>query len=149
MTFRWARGDATSAAELGDPTVATQYSVCVWDYVGGTPSLVMEMVATAAGNCFGRPCWRSTSGGEGFRYQNPGLLPTGLRQLTIRSGSLGKSKVIVNGKGALLPDPPMPFQDAPRITVQVANNLGNCWGADYINAPRVNTGENLNVSERP
>jgi hypothetical protein len=43
----------------------------------------------------------------------------------------------------------MPFQHAPRITVQVVNDLGNCWGADFINTSRANTGENLSVSERP
>jgi hypothetical protein len=149
MTFRWARGDATSAGELGDPTVATKYFVCVWDYAGGTPSVVMEMVATPAGNCAGRPCWRSTGGGEGYRYKDPGLLPNGIQQLTIRSGSIGRAKVILKGKGALLPDPPMPFQRTPRITVQVVNDLGNCWGADYINVPRVNTEASLIVSERP
>src|SRR5262249_16023900 len=33
LAFRWTLGDETSASELGDPTVDTQYAVCVWDHV--------------------------------------------------------------------------------------------------------------------
>src|SRR5439155_2805501 len=58
MTFTWSIGDATTTGELGDPTADTQYAVCLWDDVGGAPTLVMHMDAPPAGNCAGRPCWR-------------------------------------------------------------------------------------------
>ncbi len=52
-------------------------------------------------------------------------------------------------KGLVLPDPPMPFQQDPSITVQVVNSIGSCWGAEYVSPPRANTGEKLIVKERP
>ncbi len=143
-----ARGAATTLAELGDPTVDTNYTLCVWDWVGGTPSLVMEMTAPAGGNCSGRPCWRPIASG-GYRYVDPGLLPNGLQKLTLRSGPLGKSTVYARARGVVLADPPMPFQHDPLITAQLVNGIGTCWGADYVNAPRANSAAKLLLKERP
>jgi uncharacterized repeat protein (TIGR01451 family) len=148
MTFSWTRGDATTANELGDPTVDTQYTVCVWDYVGGVADLVMEMVAPAGGNCVGRPCWRAIGSG-GFRYKDPGLLPHGIRRMTLKAGALGRARVSVEARGVVKPDPPMPFQQSPSITVQVVNSIGSCWGADYVSAAQVNTEQRLSAKERP
>ena len=148
MKFTWTRGDATTASDIGNPSVDTNYAVCVWDHVGGAPTLVMEMLAAAGGNCVGHQCWRPVGNG-GFRYKDPGLVPHGLQQLSVTAGTLGQPKVLVKARGALMPDPPMPFQHAPLITVQVINDLGSCWGADYVNAPRVNTAEKLIAKEKP
>lgn len=148
MAFMWARGAATSPSELGDPTADTQYTVCVWDHVGGAPTLVMEMVAPADGSCRGRPCWRSLPGG-GFRYTDPGLLPNGIRRMILEPGPQGRSRVVVSAHGGPIPEPPMPFQQSPAITVQVVNSLGNCWGADYVSPLGKNTEQRLRAKERP
>jgi hypothetical protein len=147
--FSWMRGDATASSELGDPSVDTPYTVCVWDSVGGTRTLVMSMDAPAAGNCAGRPCWRSIHGGTGFRYKDPGLLPDGIKDLKVQSGDLGRSRVSVKGRGLHLPDPPMPFAQDPSITVQVVNGAGTCWGAEYVVAPVENSAAKLSVKEQP
>ena len=102
-----------------------------------------------AGNCIGRPCWRALANGDGFRYRDPGRLPSGLDQLTLRAGTLGRSTVSVRGRGVSLPDPPMPFQQSPHVTVQVVNSLGNCWGVDYVTPARTNTGTHLLLKEKP
>ncbi len=149
VAFRWTLGDPTTAAELGDPTVDTRYAVCVWDDVAGTPTLVMEAVAPPAGNCIGRPCWRALGDGDGFRYRDPGRLPSGLDQLTLRAGPLGRSTVSVRGRGVSLPDPPTPFQQDPHVTVQLVNSLGNCWGVDYVTPARTNTDTHLLLREKP
>jgi hypothetical protein len=148
MAFTWTRGAATSPSELGDPTAGTQYTVCVWDHVGGAPTLVMEMVARAGGECRGRPCWRSLPDG-GFRYKAPGLLPNGIRRMTLEPGPQGRSRVVVSAHGTPIPDPPMPFQQSLAITVQIVNSLGNCWGADYVSPLQKNTGQRLRAKERP
>ena len=73
------RGDATTPGELGDPTVDTEYAVCVWDYVGGVPNLVMEMVAPAAGNCVGRPGAGAHSATVGSSTKTPASCRMGCR----------------------------------------------------------------------
>ncbi len=148
LKFTWTRGEETSASDVGDPTVDTQYAVCVWDRVGGTAQLVMEMSAPPAGNCGGHPCWRAIGSG-GFRYHDAGLLPNGIQQLNVFTGALGKAKVSVTARGVAMPDPPMPFQHDPTITVQVVNSIGSCWGADYVSAPRTNTDAKLVAKEKP
>lgn len=147
-TFNWARGAATTSAELGDPTTTTQYSICVWDRVAGTPTLVMEMAAPAGSTCRGRPCWRPSSTG-GFRYNDPDLSPDGVRRITLEPGSAGRARVTVTAHGAAMPNPPMPFRQVPSITVQVVNALDACWGADYVSSPQRNTAQTLRAKERP
>ncbi len=149
LRFKWTLGDATSVAQLGDPTVDTGYTLCVWDHVGGTPNLVMDMEAPPAGNCTGRPCWKPFAGDGGFRYRDVGRLPDGIVRLDIRSGPLGRPRVFVKAKGVMMPDPPMPFAQAPQITVQVINSLGNCWGVDFVSPASKNSSSDLVAKEAP
>ena len=107
------------------------------------------MVTPAAGNCAGHPCWKSISGGNGFKFKDLGALPHGIQQLVVKAGAQGKSKVQVKGFGQALPDPSMPFQQNPKITVQLVNSIGNCWGADYVTSAETNTAATLVVKERP
>ena len=149
LSFSWTVGEATSVAELGAPDATTDYTVCVWDHVAGTPSLVMTMKAPAGGNCTGRPCWTPLSGGTAYRYSDAGRLPHGIQQLRVRSGALGAPRVTVKAKGVALPNPPMPFKQSPRITVQVVNDAGTCWGSDFVSPPQSNTDVRLIVKEKP
>jgi len=55
----------------------------------------------------------------------------------------------VRARGSMLPDPPMPFRQDPRITVQVVNSLGSCWGGDFVRPARVNTEQGLVAREKP
>jgi hypothetical protein len=48
-----------------------------------------------------------------------------------------------------MPDPAMPFTQAPQITVQVVNSLGNCWGVDFVSPPLANSGSRLTTKETP
>lgn len=147
LVFKWLAGDATTLAELGQPAVDTLYAVCVWDYAGGTPALVMAMLASPDPACDGQSCWRSIRG-SAMRYRNKQHGPDGLADIFVKTGSPGKTKVVVDGLGAALPDPPMPFGQEPKITVQVVNSLGTCWSTDYSSAAKVNTASKLVLQER-
>jgi len=136
-------------AELGTPDGTTDYTVCVWDHVAGTPSLVMTMKAPAGGNCTGHPCWTPLLGGTEYRYSDAGGLPDGIQQLKVRSGALGVARLTLKAKGYALPNPPMPFAKSPRITVQVVNDAGTCWGSDFVSPAQSNTDVRLIVKERP
>jgi hypothetical protein len=69
--------------------------------------------------------------------------------MTLKAGALGRARVSVEARGVVKPDPPMPFQQSPSITVQVVNSIGSCWGADYVSAAQVNTEQRLSAKERP
>lgn len=64
--FAWSwTGGTTSVADLGDPTAATGYALCVYD--GG--ALVQTIAIPAAGSCGTKPCWKASSGGR-FSYND-------------------------------------------------------------------------------
>ena len=148
-TFSWKRGDATSQGELGNPAVDTQYTVCVWDDVAGTPTLVMEMVAPPAGNCVGRPCWRligrrqrvplprSRTAAERIAATDHPIRParegSALRQgaghRAARSADAVPTRPVDHGAGG----------EQPR----------DLLGADYVNPPQSNTATKLIAKEKP
>ena len=125
LQWTWTRGAATSVADLGDPTVATGYDLCVYD---GTASLVASAAVEPAGTCDGRPCWTPKSGG--FRYASKSGAPHGVVGLDVRAGANGKARVGVKARGAVLALPTLPIGALP-LTVQLGNDAGTCWSARY------------------
>lgn len=39
LTWKWSRGEATLKADFGDPLATTNYALCVYDRIVGTPTL--------------------------------------------------------------------------------------------------------------
>src|SRR5262245_40869888 len=101
-SWRWERGDATLATELGDPTIATDYDFCVYDGTfdqSGTPGLVLAARAPAGND------WSQTL--RGFGYTRSDLTPDGLRRVLVDAGAAGKSRMQVKGLGPALALPPL------------------------------------------
>ena len=131
LLWKWIRGDLTTAADFGDPVMTTAYGLCVYDSSAGSPTLAMAVTIPPGGTCAGnRPCWKST-GTKGFKYKDGALTQGGIRKIILRAGVPGQAKIIVKGKGANLPLPPLPFAQDPAVTVQMANTAGGCWEAVY------------------
>jgi predicted AlkP superfamily pyrophosphatase or phosphodiesterase len=125
LIWKWVKGGATTLADLGDPTTATGYRLCLYD---GTGAQIMGAAAPAGGACRGKPCWKATK--RGFRYADRDLTPDGLLKLMLKSGDAGKSKLIVKGKGEPLVLPSLPIQSLP-VTVQLVREGGTCWQATF------------------
>lgn len=126
--WKWAKGDATSLPELGDPTVGTAYRVCVYD---GANSLVMNMAVPAGGICGAKPCWRVTL--TSVAYKNKLATPDGVVALKVKTGIAGKASLKVKAKGATLAMPFLPPAQSPGpVTVQLINSTTtSCWEARY------------------
>ena len=143
LKWNWVTGDVTSLAHFGNPvTGTTGYTLCVYDYTAGTPSLRMSAPVPPGGTCAGRPCWRA-SGATGFRYFDRTLAQRGVELIKMKSGTVpGRAKISFLGKGANLrsmsPGPLLPFDQSPKITVQLTNGDGRCWTADYSTPAVVN-----------
>jgi hypothetical protein len=139
LQWKWLKGSATTKADFGNPLASTSYALCVYD---GNANLIAQADVPAGGSCNAkspRPCWREN--GRGFRYIDRDLTPHGVAQLTLKSGVDGKAQVQLKGKGALLPDPPLPISDPP-VRVQLVNGVGRCWEATYSTTLR-NDGQQL------
>ena len=124
LQWKWGKGAATTVADLGDPTADTRYDLCMYD---GTDALAASAAAPAGGTCGARPCWTATK--TGFRYLQKALTPNGLQTLDLRSGTDGKARILIKGRGALLSLPPLPVASLP-LRVQL-NGAGRCWSTTY------------------
>jgi acyl-homoserine lactone acylase PvdQ len=129
LAWKWTHGHATARVELGDPSTATSYDLCV--YAAG--ALVSRTTAPAGGTCGSRPCWRQTSTGWTFSQRSPG--PRVLQKLVLRSGVDGRAKMLAKGRGAGLALPALPLTGLP-LRAQLVNSAGTCWEASYATTVR-------------
>jgi hypothetical protein len=121
MAWTWTKGAATTQAEFGDPTATADYALCI--YAGTPSSRIGEAVIPAS---VGR--WKPTA--TGYRYKDRSATADGITTVTLRAKALNKSKAVVKGRGAGLPDLVLPVT-AP-VTVQLVNrDNGLCWGTTY------------------
>jgi hypothetical protein len=131
LTWAWKKGAFTSLVDFGNPTATTSYAFCLYD---STPRLVMSARAPAGGLCGNGPCWKPMT--LGFRYSKKAQTPDGLYQIILKPGMDGKPKITVKGRGVNLALPPLPLTQDPTVVVQLKNNAGVCWEADY-SAPAI------------
>ena len=54
--------------------------------------------------------------------------------MLLKSGEATKTKIVVKGKGDLLPMPILPL--TPPVTVQLKSETGVCWEARYSTAQK-------------
>ena len=138
LIFKWIKGEATDISVLGDPVVDTTYSLCLYDETAGVPSLVLETIVPPAGSCNGKPCWKSNK--SGFRFKDTALVNGGIKTITLKSGTTGKSKIVVKGLGGNLNLPPLPLQQDQRVIAQLKNDFmgGQCFEARFSGPAKKN-----------
>lgn len=132
VTWKWTRGEATSALDFGEPVAGdTTYTLCVYGQVAGTAQLALQARVPAGGTCDGAPCWQATS--KGFAYRDPAGAADGITKVVLKAGAAGKAKIIVKGGGEALDTPALPLAQDPQVIVQLRNTFqaGRCWEARY------------------
>lgn len=122
LKWSWSQGAATSTMELGDPTAATDYALCLYDDLGdGVLALVQEALMPAGAS------WTAKS--SGFVYKDKAAGGSGIQKATLKAGEDGKAKLKVAGKGANLALPGLPLATPARA--QLVNSDFLCRGAVY------------------
>ncbi|HWP65727.1 MAG TPA: trypsin-like serine protease [Candidatus Limnocylindria bacterium] len=128
LVWKWIKGAAVTAADLGTPATTTDYRLCLYDESGAEPSLVARAEVPSGGTCDTGPCWRSADGT--LRYRNPARTPDGIAKLLIKPGAPGKATITLRGKGNLLPPlPTLPL--ALPLRVQLHADGAACFEARY------------------
>jgi hypothetical protein len=127
ISWKWAKGAATTTNEFGDPLSATDYTLCVYDE-SSAPQPLLLVTVPAGGTCGIKPCWQAVR--SGFRFKDRGL-SHGVALTLLRGGSDGRAKVILRGKGERLGMTSLPL--TPKVTIQLKRNddPGLCWDAEY------------------
>jgi cysteine-rich repeat protein len=115
LVYKWLKGEMTSQAEYGTPTVDTDYSLCL--YTGTTGTFLAQLDVPPGPP----PLWKPI-GTKGFKYKDKTLASTGVLKVLLKGNATqnGKSKAIVKGKGNNLPTLTPPF--ALPVTVQLVND---------------------------
>ena len=123
ITWLWKKGAATTLAELGDPVAGDGYTLCVFDESSITPGLLFRARVPGGGTCDGRPCWKPNDA-TGFGYKSKAATPEGIVVAKLTSGSDGKAKAVLKGKGVHLSDRPNGLPALPLATPLRAQLLG-------------------------
>ena len=126
LQWKWTHGDATSAAELGNPTLSggNQVTLCVFDDSAASPALLFATGAPTG------PGWTTTGLGYHFRGSAP------VKAITLAAGAAGRAKMSLKGADNLVPFTPLAL---PLLT-QLQNPAGSCWEARFTTATK-NTGK--------
>jgi hypothetical protein len=135
LLWKWIKGQPTNPTEFGDPTVDTNYRLCVYD---GTGTLLMHPLIPAGGTCGTKPCWKpiGKNATAGFNYKNKFGTPNGVTVITMKAGPIDTAKVIVKGKGIFLNVPGLPLDQSTPIHVQLHNSsTATCFAATYTAPP--------------
>lgn len=128
LKWRLKKGQALTAADLGDPTVDTDYELCVYVEVGGVCWLVLHPDVAAGEGWSARP--------NGFRFlMKKGAHPDGLRSLRLRTGPDRKARVALRGGGEGLGLRALPIPEDAAVLVQLYNEAGQCWSTEFGQEP--------------
>jgi hypothetical protein len=128
MIWKWIKGQPTTQAEVADPTTTADYTLCVFSGTG--QDLVAEITVPP-----GSAKWKKL-GSKGYLYKDNTLAEGGAKKILLKGSPENKSKVLVIGKGANLPDLP-PAADSALdldlpVTVQLTNeDNGICFEASF------------------
>jgi cysteine-rich repeat protein len=122
LVWKWTRGEATTLADLADPTDTASYTLCV--YAGASGAMIGEAQVGPDSSKW------SAIGANGFRYRDTEGAEGGLQKLLLKAGDVDKAKALVKGRGVKLPDPTPPL--ALPVTAQLVNNLTDvCFEGVY------------------
>jgi hypothetical protein len=109
--------------DLGTPDSMTEYTLCL--YAGSTSASVFVPAGSK---------WEP-AGSTAFKFKDSSGTPAGARKAVRKSGTAGKSKVLLKGKGVNLPDVLTPQGLPLPVTVQLVNSDTNtCFKAVYNSA---------------
>ncbi len=125
LIWRWAKGAATTAAELADPTAGADYALCI--YTGAPAGLLAAAVLPAGSQ------WRA-AGSRGYRFTSPADSPGGMQTAGIKSGAAGRSRAFARGKGGQLPDPSLDSLPLPVTAQLLSPDGGVCFASVYDGA---------------
>ncbi len=143
LKWKWIAGEALAQAELGTPSVDTDYTLCVYDSSDGQPSL-STWAHVAPGSLW------TDKNPRGWKYKDKLAVSDGVQSVSIKAGAAAKTKAMLVGRGAALRIPaPFSmeefFEKDPSVIVQLLGPDGFCLTSDFPTAKR-NDGSGFKAS---
>ncbi|MBI5504643.1 MAG: exo-alpha-sialidase [Deltaproteobacteria bacterium] len=119
--------ESTALADLGDPTTATSYALCLYDQTSGVAELVHELDAPAGTG------W--TAIGAGYRFADKSRLSTPVTAVKLQADGDEVGRFRLKASGLTLAPPRLPLAQDTEVIAQLRNlQSGRCWEAVYSQA---------------
>jgi cysteine-rich repeat protein len=116
--------DSTSPGEVGNPTVDTDYALCIYDETANVPALAARIDVPAGSG------WQAINPTR-FQYKDVAGSVNGVQRLRIDGKAKGtKVQLLAKGPNIPLPGPVASdryFARDDHVTVQLRNTVGGCW----------------------
>lgn len=112
LKWRWGAGEAFAQGDLGDPTAATDYALCVYDDDFTTFAAGVD----GGGTCGTGACWAAMSD-KGYKYKNKNGGADAITGVVFKGGAAGKTSALVKAKGASLPAAGLPLGGDVRVAL--------------------------------
>ena len=122
LVWKWVKGEPTALGEFGDPLATASYALCV--YAGTAAALALAIEVPPHGSL-----WEPI-GAKGFAYADRAGGSAGVQTIVLKGSNKARAKLVVKGKGAGLPDVPLP-QPLPLAAQLVNSDTSVCWEAVY------------------
>lgn len=144
--WKWERGASTSCANFGNPSLGTDYDICVYDTAGpGQYELATSFHLPA------NALWKRKRACRWLYRDKTGSVD-GIKRLRLKPSDGGRSAILLDASG---PNTPMPvpvtsdryFEMNPTVTVQMFNGTGTCWESEFTSA-YANTGTLFKTQRR-
>ncbi|MGH7786892.1 MAG: hypothetical protein ACRERC_08500, partial [Candidatus Binatia bacterium] len=124
LIWKWIKGASTSQLDFANPTSTASYALCI--YSGTTSALTASVEVPPS------PSKWSTVSTKGYKYFDTAATEDGAQKITLKGSSTGKSKALVKGRGANLPDPINATGLTMPVKVQLINHdTAICFEGNY------------------
>jgi hypothetical protein len=133
LKWQWRSTRATSAADVGNPTVGTDYALCLYDEVANSASLAGRVDVPAGAG------WRALgNSGTRFEYKDGTGTVNGVERVRVDGKPNGvKLQLKATKPGLALPGPVAPdryFAQDHDVFLQLRNTAGGCWSVRFSDA---------------
>lgn len=129
VDFKLSMGAGDPTAVVHDPTLDSNFRLCVHDSTSGM--LLYEGVIDAEGQCGDTACWSTSESGYELRDKRNAV--SSIRTVKIQTSGGQLSKVSVRAAGYATSPPRLPFVDAASLNVQFHDMVtGACWSKGMV-----------------
>lgn len=123
LMWKWTRGDATAAADFGDPRGATGFALCLYAQDSVLAALPIDPDPLA---------WRLSS--HGYSYRAAAGSTAAIRQAVLRAGETTRARILLRGGAPALMPGSLPLP-GPLLVAQLVNrDTGTCWESRFAPA---------------
>lgn len=120
MVWKFVNGEPTDQADFADPTATAMYALCIYENGAASTDAVLAPSGTL---------WRPIST-KGFSYKDKAGTQSSITKVLLKGNTLPKSKVVLKGKGAMLPLPTPPLT-LPVVVQLINSDTGVCWEGTF------------------